>query len=496
MSSLILSIDQGTTGTKVLVMDSGLRPVAEHYAPFEQHFPAPGRVEHDCDQIWESVAAGLEAVTKKVDSTRIVAIGITNQRETICFWEKRTIRPVRRAIVWQDRRTAARCDELKSQGMEPGIQEKTGLLLDPYFSGTKLEWALQNDPAVQDAARKGTLAVGTVDSFLLAKLSGGEVHATDTSNASRTLLLDLKRLSWDAELLRLFGVDSSILPEVKPTFGEFGRTKGLGVLPDGIPVTGMIGDQQSALLGQAAIHPGMAKCTYGTGAFLLMNTGDEIKKSSSRLLTTVAWTGRTTTYALEGSVFMAGAVVQWLRDGLGMIRSSAEIEGLASSVSSSDGVVLVPAFTGLGAPYWDPEARALISGLTRGSTRAHIARAALEGIALQNVEILQAMERDLGSEIRALSVDGGACKNNLLMQIQADLLGRKLKRPVLTETTSMGAVFAAGLGTAVWSSLEEIEKVWKLEREFTPEWSEAMRASKMREWNLAVKRSQLKAAAV
>jgi glycerol kinase len=283
---------------------------------------------------------------------------------------------------------------------------------------------------------------------------------------------------------------------VKPTFGEFGRTKGLGVLPDGIPVTGMIGDQQSALLGQAAIHPGMAKCTYGTGAFLLMNTGDEIKKSSSRLLTTVAWTGRTTTYALEGSVFMAGAVVQWLRDGLGMIRSSAEIEGLASSVSSSDGVVLVPAFTGLGAPYWDPEARALISGLTRGSTRAHIARAALEGIALQNVEILQAMERDLGSEIRALSVDGGACKNNLLMQIQADLLGRKLKRPVLTETTSMGAVFAAGLGTAVWSSLEEIEKVWKLEREFTPEWSEAMRASKMREWNLAVKRSQLKAAAV
>jgi glycerol kinase len=503
MSSLILSIDQGTTGTKVLVMDSKLRPVAEHYAPFEQHFPEPGWVEHDCLQIWNSVAVGLDAVSRKVDTTRIAAIGITNQRETLCFWERGTARPIRRAIVWQDRRTAARCEELKKQGLEPGMHEKTGLLLDPYFSGTKLEWALQNDPAVQEAARKGTLAVGTVDSFLLAKLSGGEVHATDTSNASRTLLLDLKKLSWDAELLRLFGVDSSILPQVKPTFGEFGRTRGLGVLPDGIPVTGMIGDQQSALLGQAAIRAGMAKCTYGTGAFLLMNTGSEIKKSTSRLLTTVAWTGLSatasraqTTYALEGSAFMAGAVVQWLRDGLGMIRNSAEIEGLAASVNGTDGVVFVPAFTGLGAPYWDPEARALISGLTRGSTRSHIARAALEGIALQNVEILQAMERDLGSEILALSVDGGACKNNLLMQIQSDLLGRRLKRPVLTETTAMGAVFAAGLGAGIWSSLEEIEKAWKLEREFTPEWSEEMRASKMKEWKLAVTRAQLKVAPV
>ena len=494
MSSMILSIDQGTTGTKVLVMDSDLKPVAEHYAPFDQHFPSPGQVEHDCEQIWSSVTAGLEAVSKKVDTTRISAIGITNQRETICFWERDTLRPLRRAIVWQDRRTSARCESLRQAGHEGRIQDKTGLIIDPYFSGTKLEWALKNDPGVAKAAQERRLQVGTIDSFLLGRLTGGVTHATDTSNASRTLLMNLKTLDWDPELLGLFGVNAEILPKILPTFGEFGRTRGLGVLPDGIPVTGMIGDQQSALLGQAAIHPGMAKCTYGTGAFLLMNTGKEIKKSTSRLLTTVAWSGTRgeVAYALEGSAFMAGAVVQWLRDGLGIIRASGEVEALANSVQSSEGVMLVPAFTGLGAPHWDPEARAVISGLTRGSTRAHIARAALEGIALQNVDILQAMERDLGAPIQLLSVDGGACKNDLLMQIQADLLGRKLRRPVLTETTAIGAVFAAGLGAGIWKSLNDVEGAWKLEREFEPAMSPEDRDDHLKKWRLAIERLRFK----
>ena len=493
MNSFVLSIDQGTTGTKVLVMDSNLTKIAEHYESFEQHFPSPGQVEHECNQIWETIEKGLIALSPQVDLGKIAAIGITNQRETLCFWEKGTVRPLRRAIVWQDRRTSARCEELKKSGLEAQVQDKTGLLLDPYFSGTKLEWALKHDPAVMKAASSGNLQVGTIDSYLLAKLTSGDSHATDTSNASRTLLMNLKTLRWDSELLSLFGVPLSILPEIKPTFGVFGKTRGLNLLKDGIPITGMIGDQQSALLGQAATEPGMAKCTYGTGAFLLMNTGKSIKKSHARLLTTVAWTDQKneTTYALEGSAFMAGATVQWLRDGLKMISNSSEIEALAREVSSTDGVMFVPAFTGLGAPYWDPEARAVISGLTRGSTRAHVARAALEGIALQNVDILLAMEADLGDEIKTLSVDGGACKNDLLMQIQSDLLGRKLKRPVFTETTALGAVFAAGLGAGVWQSTSEIARVWQLEREFSPAMDTQGRAAKLSEWKRAVARARL-----
>ncbi|NDG83542.1 MAG: glycerol kinase [Proteobacteria bacterium] len=492
MSSLLLSIDQGTTGTKVLVMDSALNKVAEHYEAFEQHFPSPGWVEHDCGQIWETIEKGLSVLSGKADLKRVTAIGITNQRETLCFWEKGTVRPLRRAIVWQDRRTAGRCEELRRAGHEAVITSKTGLLLDPYFSGTKLEWALKHDPAVAEADRAGTLAVGTIDSFLLAKLTSGDSHATDSSNASRTLLMDLATLQWDPDLLALFGVKRSILPEIKPTFGIFGKTRGLKHLPDGIPVSGMIGDQQSALLGQAATKKGMAKCTFGTGAFLLMNTGSEIKRSMARLLTTVAWTDAAgvTTYALEGSAFMAGATVQWLRDGLKMISNSAEIEPLAREIDSTDGVMFVPAFTGLGAPYWDPNARAVISGLTRGSGRAHIARAALEGIALQNVDILHAMERDLGAAIEGLCVDGGACKNDLLMQIQADLLGRALKRPVFTETTALGAVFAAGLGAGIWSSTAEIAKVWKLDLEFKPAISESGRSAKLSEWKRAVERAR------
>ncbi len=493
MKPLLLSIDQGTTGTKVLVMDSDLNKLAEHYAPFEQHFPNPGWVEHDQDQIWASVSGGLEAVVGKIDPKRILAIGITNQRETICFWNKKTQASLRRAIVWQDRRTADRCQELRGAGIEGEIQRKTGLLVDPYFSGTKLEWALKNDQRVADAAKKGELAVGTIDSFLLDRLTGGKSHATDTSNASRTLFMDLATLNWDSEIMKILNVDAGVLPEIRPTFGVFGKTEGVRGLPDGIPITGMIGDQQSALLGQAAVEEGMAKCTYGTGAFLLMNTGSKPRVSRARLLTTVAWTGpgEGTTYALEGSAFMAGAVVQWLRDGLGMIRDSKEIEAIASSVSSSDGVVLVPAFTGLGAPYWNPNARAMISGLTRGSTKAHIARAALEGIALQNVDILRAMETDLGSEIKGLCVDGGACKNDLLMQIQSDFLGRKLYRPEFTETTSLGAVFAAGLGAGVWTSVQDVKKAWKLEREFSPLLSVEQRNARLGLWNQAVARVQL-----
>lgn len=493
MKDLILAIDQGTTGTKVLVMDRNLQKLAEHSAPFEQHFPNPGEVEHDCLQIWESVMEGVRAVSRSVDLNQVVALGITNQRETICFWDRLTGQPLRRAMVWQDRRTSERCLELKATGKEPWIQRKTGLLLDPYFSGTKIEWALKNDPIVKAAAKDGSLAVGTIDSYLLFRLTGGNSHLTDASNASRTLLMNLETREWDPELLELFGVDPSILPGVRPTFSNFGATSGCAPLPDGIPITGMIGDQQSALLGQAATEAGMAKCTYGTGAFLLMNTGSEIKPSRNRLLTTLAWNDPkgNAVYALEGSAFMAGATIQWLRDGLKMIADASEIEPLAREVQSSEGVMLVPAFTGLGAPHWDPHARAILSGLTRGSTRAHIARAALEGIAFQNTDILHAMEADLGGEIRALSVDGGACKNDLLMQIQSDFLGRKLLRPAFTETTSLGAVFAAGIGAGIWSGTDEVRKVWKLEREFAPAISAPERAARMQDWKKAVDRARL-----
>ncbi|MBU6153627.1 MAG: glycerol kinase GlpK [Bdellovibrionales bacterium] len=493
MTPLILSIDQGTTGTKVLVMDGELNKVAEQYTAFEQHFPRPGWVEHDLEQIWGSVCAGLDSVLTRVDPKRIVAIGITNQRETICFWNKKTLAPIRRAIVWQDRRTADRCEGLKKSGLESMVQEKTGLLLDPYFSGSKLEWALNHDQAVASSAKRGELAVGTIDSFLLSRLTRGKIHATDSSNASRTLFMDLKTLQWDPGLMSVFGVESSMLPEIRPTFGEFGKTSGVRGLPDGIPITGMIGDQQSALLGQAAVEEGMAKCTYGTGAFLLMNTGASPRTSKSRLLTTVAWSGvgASPTYALEGSAFMAGAVVQWLRDGLGMIRDSGEIEALAGSVPSSEGVIFVPAFTGLGAPFWNPNARAMISGLTRGSTRGHIARAALEGIAFQNVDILSAMEKDLGAEIKGLCVDGGACRNDLLMQIQSDLLGRNLFRPAFTETTALGAVFAGGLGSGIWSSVSDVKKAWKLEREFSPRMTPGERDLLMKNWSLSVARVSL-----
>jgi len=487
MSQYLLAIDEGTTGAKALLMDVSLKVISEKSVPFEQHFPQPGWVEHDVDQIWRAVEEAIQFVVQKIDPKQIIGIGITNQRETICFWDKKTTKALSKAIVWQDRRTADRCQELKSQHLENNVQEKTGLLLDPYFSSTKIEWMLKNNTDVAKAAEEGSLAIGTIDSFLLARLTGGEVHATEASNASRTMLFHLKNQLWDAEMMRIFGVKDDMLPRVQPSFSKFGVTKGLDVLPDGIPITGMIGDQQSALLGQACIHEGQAKCTYGTGAFLLMNTGSKLKKSKHRLLTTIAWTTENgeTTYALEGSAFMAGATIQWLRDGLKMISSAAEVEALASEVESSEGVMLVPAFTGLGAPDWNPHARAVIIGLTRGSNRAHIARAALDGIAFQNVDLLQAMEKDLGGKLASLNVDGGACKNNLLMQIQSDLLGCKLRRPVITETTSLGAIFAAGIGAGVWKSVEEITSVWKLEREFTPQMKDFDRLMRLKEWEAA-----------
>lgn len=484
MSKYILAIDQGTTGTKVLVTDLALNVIAEKSTPFEQHFPNPGWVEHDLEQIWKSVESGIQSVLEKVNSKEVLAIGITNQRETVGFWEKETVTPLCKALVWQDRRTANRCAELKERGFEATVHKKTGLLLDPYFSSTKIEWVLKNNPAVHTALAKGSLAIGTIETFLLAKLTGGKVHATEPSNASRTMLMNLESKTWDPELLTMFGVSENILPQIKPTFGEFGKTISICGLPEGIPISGMIGDQQSALLGQAAIEKGQAKCTYGTGAFLLMNTGKKPVLSSHRLLTTIAWMlpHGETTYALEGSAFMAGATIQWLRDGLKMFSSSAEVEALAGEVSSPEGVFLVPAFTGLGAPHWDPNARAIIGGLTRGSGRAHIARAALEGVALQNVDILKAMEKDLGENLAHLSVDGGACKNNLFMQIQSDLLGVKLKRPKMIETTSLGAVFAAGVGAGHWKSLNEVQQSWKLDREFSPAMSHEQRESRHRDW--------------
>ncbi len=489
MSQYLLAIDQGTTSSKVLVTDTHLNVIAEKSTPFEQHFPKPGWVEHDLDQIWASVEESISEVIQKVDPQKIVAIGITNQRETICFWDKKTTQALAKAIVWQDRRTSERCEELKRSNLEEKVQNKTGLLLDPYFSGTKLEWALKNVPAVKAADQAGTLCVGTIESFLLARLTAGASHATESSNASRTMLFNLETKTWDDELLAVFGVKKSILPEVKNTFGKFGVTKGQKDLPDGIPITGMIGDQQSALLGQVCINEGEAKCTYGTGAFLLMNTGKKLRKSKARLLTTVAWTDQNgeTTYAIEGSAFMAGATIQWLRDGLQIIKTSSEVQALAESVDSSEGVMFVPAFTGLGAPYWAADAKALISGLTRGSTRAHIARAALEGVAFQNVDILQAMEKDLGSAIISLNVDGGACKNNLLMQMQADFLGRKLRRPVFVETTALGAIYAAGIGAGVWKSLNDLSNVWKLDREFSAKISDAERDERLKTWRATVK---------
>jgi glycerol kinase len=487
---LILAIDQGTTGTTALLMDAQLNRVAEASIDFEQHFPKPGWVEHDLEEIWTSVLQTIREVTRDIDGKRIAAIGITNQRETLCFWERKSSKPLARALVWQDRRTADQCKTLRDAGLEPKFQEATGLLLDPYFSGTKAAWALKNQPEVSKAAREGRLCAGTIDSYLLARLTGGAVHATEPSNASRTLCFNLNTLKFDAELCELLGVPREIWPEVRPSAGVFGLTRDVPGLPNGIPISGILGDQQAALMGQACSREGMAKCTYGTGAFILMNTGRKIARSKHRLLTTIAWSLREgdITYALEGSAFIAGAAVQWARDGLKLIRSAAEIEALAASVPDSDGVTFVPALTGLGAPWWNPQATGMFTGLTRGTNQAHMARAILEGIAFQNADILTAMQKDLGRPIESLNVDGGAAANNLLMQFQSDILGVKLRRPKYLETTSLGAVFAAGLGAGIWTNVAEIERTWKEDRTFTPAWGADKRDTELSRWGKAVAR--------
>ncbi len=486
----LLAIDEGTTGVSVLIMDQNLNRIAESSHDFPQHFPQPGWVEHDLNEIWDATLQSIQGATQKIDVKKIVAIGITNQRETLCFWDRTTAEPLAPAIVWQDRRTAELCEQLKSKGAERFFQENTGLLLDPYFSGTKAAWALKNWDGVKVAHKEGRLAAGTIDSFLIAKLSSGAVHATEPSNASRTLCFHLTKHKFDSELCGTLGIPTDIWPEVRPSMGTFALTRKVKHLPDGIPITGVLGDQQAALLGQAGIHEGNAKCTYGTGAFLLLNTGKKPFMSRHRMLTTIAWAlnDQDYTYALEGSAFMAGATVQWFRDGLKAIDQAEEIESLAKTVNSSEGVIFVPALTGLGAPHWDPLATGMITGITRGTTLAHIARAVIEGIAFQNVDILNAMQKDLGRPIISLNVDGGASQNNLLMQLQADSLGIKLKRPKYLETTAVGAIFAAGIGAGIWKSLSDVESSWQEDRTFEPHWTDKEREENLKRWSEAIGR--------
>jgi glycerol kinase len=426
-----------------------------------------------------------------VDPASVAAIGITNQRETTVVWDRQTGRAIHHAIVWQDRRTAARCAELTAAGRGPRVRELTGLTIDPYFSGTKLAWLLHHVPGAAAAASAGELAFGTIDSYLVWRLTGGAVHATDVSNASRTLLFDLHQLAWSDEMLELIGAPRAVLPRVVESSGTLGMTRGVPGIRDGVPIAGLAGDQQSALFGQACFTPGDAKCTYGTGAFILMNTGDRPIASHSGLLTTVAWklaTGELR-YALEGSAFIAGAAVQWLRDGLQLFASAADVEALAASVPDSGGVIVVPGFAGLGAPHWRPEARGLITGLTRGATRGHIARATLEGIALQNVDILRAMERDAGRPLTVLKVDGGASANDLLMQFQSDVLGVEISRPDLVETTALGAAFLAGLGTGVWKDQAQVRQTWREQKRFTPTADRGRVAEHLARWDAAVRKA-------
>jgi len=483
----VIAIDQGTTGSTVLVLDETLAIRGRGYQEFRQIYPQPGWVEHDPEDIWASVVAALGQAMAGIEPSSIAAIGITNQRETAVLWDRRTGKPVHHAIVWQDRRTAERCAELKADGKEARVKQLTGLTIDPYFSGTKIHWMLGNVGGLAASARAGEIAFGTVDTYLVWRLTAGTTHATDVTNASRTLLMDLSTLTWSDELCEVIGVPRQVLPEIVASSGTIGMTRGVPGLPDGIPIAGIAGDQQSALFGQACFTPGEAKATYGTGAFILMNTGDKPVASKAGLLTTVAWkVGDELRYALEGSAFIAGAAVQWLRDGLQFFSSAKEVEALAASVPDSGGVIVVPAFAGLGAPHWRPEARGAITGLTRGTTRAHIARATLEGIALQNVDILNAMAADAGRPLATLKVDGGAAANDLLMQFQADVLGVEIARPAMVETTALGAAFLAGLGAGVWKDQEQIRKTWKLDRRFAPTADRAKVAAHLARWNTAV----------
>jgi len=487
----ILALDQGTSSSRAIVFDErgALRSVAQK--EFRQIYPQPGWVEHDPEEIWRSqLACAKQALAKlRLRAEALSAIGITNQRETTIVWERSSGKPVCNAIVWQDRRTAAECERLRAAGHSERVRAKTGLVIDPYFSATKLAWILDNVPGARARAERGELAFGTVDTWLAWKLSGGALHITDTSNASRTLLYDIHADRWDEELLSLFRVPAELLPEVRSSSEIYGHCT-RAALGAAIPIAGIAGDQQAALFGQACHSPGMAKNTYGTGCFLLLNTGAHAGVSREGLLTTAAARTARPQYALEGSVFIAGAAVQWLRDGLGIIKKSADVEKLAASVPDAGGVVFVPAFAGLGAPHWDPHARGTIVGLTRGSTAAHIARATLEAIAFQSAELLAAMQRDSGLALAELRVDGGASGNNLLMQFQADLLGVPVVRPRITETTALGAAYLAGLATGVWKDIASISAQWRESARFTPKMSRAAAAARMEEWSRALERSR------
>jgi len=491
-NKFILALDAGTTSSRSLLFDATGRIAALSQREFTQHFPQPGWVEHDALEIWETQRKTMAEALLAAHATPrdIAAIGITNQRETTVVWDRGTGRPLAPAIVWQDRRTAAHCERLRAAGHEPEIATRTGLLLDPYFSGTKLAWLLDHVPDARQRAQRGELAFGTIDSWLLFKLSGHRRHVTDVTNASRTLLMDLGTGRWDDRLLELLGVPRGCLPEIVDSCLDASTAVEIDFDGVKLPVTGIAGDQQAALFGQACFSPGMAKNTYGTGCFALLNTGDAPQTSRHRLLTTVAWRRGTARYALEGGVFMGGATVQWLRDGLGMIRRSDEIEALAASVPDTGDVYLVPAFAGLGAPQWDAAARGTIVGLTRGSTRAHIARAVLESIAFQTADLIQAMQQDAGRPLSELRVDGGASRNDLLMQFQADLLGVPVLRPANTETTAFGAAALAGLGVGFWQSQEELASLWKLERRFEPRMSRDEAARRRARWSQAVERSR------
>lgn len=489
----LLALDQGTTSSRAIVYDEQCRPIASAQKEFTQHFPQNGWVEHDASEIWHTVLeTSRDAIAKAgVTAADLAAIGITNQRETIVVWDRQTGHPVHRAIVWQDRRTSDYLGALRDAGKEPFIQQKTGLVLDPYFSASKLHWLLREIPNGHARAEAGELAAGTIESWLIFKLTGGKKHLTDIANASRTMLLNIHTKVWDDELLALYDIPKAVLPEVVPNSGELGESEP-SFYGQAIPICGAIGDQQSALFGQLCTQPGMVKCTYGTGCFMLEFTGNEPVTSKNRLLTTVAWQigNDPVQYALEGGVFVGGAAIQWLRDGLKIIRSAPEVNDLADQVADTGGVYLVPAFTGLGAPYWDSSARGTLLGLTRGTTGAHLARATLEGIAYQVNDVIVAMERDAGKKITTLRVDGGASASNLLMQIQSDLIGTQVERPKNVETTALGAAMMAGLGAGVWKNVDELSQIRAVDRVFQPASTLKERRAKVKIWKKAVKRAQ------
>lgn len=489
MSRYVLALDQGTTSSRSILFDHSGSVVAIAQREFTQYFPKPGWVEHDALEIWQTQSDTITEVLARAQARpeELAAVGITNQRETVVLWERASGKPVAPAIVWQDRRTAERCHALRASGCEALVAERTGLLLDPYFSGTKLAWLLDHVPGARARAARGELCFGTIDSWLAWNLSGGQAHVTDASNASRTLLLNL-RGAWDQDMLELLDVPAACLPRVVASSGAHGLMARIAGVE--VPLTGIAGDQQAALFGQTCFQPGMAKNTYGTGCFMLMNTGPTPLPSRHRLLTTVAWDAGGRSYALEGSVFVGGAVVQWLRDGLGLIKHSDEVEALAASVPDSGEVMMVPAFTGLGSPHWDPYARGTLLGLSRGTERGHIARAALEAIAFQSAELLAAMQADAGQGLIEFRVDGGATRNNLLMQFQADLIGVPVVRPRVTETTALGAAYLAGLASGFWSSQAELSAAWQIDRVFEPSISRERAAELMHRWSRAVARAR------